>query len=428
MSATKNLDAYVTRRLRIAGGKFIAGRTFDEVMESLRQVYLKPIDALQAELLSSLGRFVSFANYDYVGLGTDPRVRKAAAEAAMEWGVGAEASRLVGGGRTIHDLLEREIAAFLGVEDAMTMVSGYMTNASLIGHILTKNDLILVDELSHNSIIVGTETSHARIVRFAHNDLDHLERLLIEHRHLSKRALIVVEGLYSMDGDIPDLRRLLEFRNVYDAWLMVDEAHSIGVLGSGGRGISEYFGTDASEIDLIIGTLSKTFAGSGGFIAGRKHVIEWLRFTLPAFVYSVGLSPVIVAGVREGLAILQSEAWRTERLRENSRFFLREAQARGLNTGAAIGAGVICIQFRSAEECLHAAELLLNAGYYAPPIAQIGVPKDRPRIRFFISASHEREDLVGALDCLEKLRAPRQRAESLLHLGQESAPGPAFPG
>jgi 8-amino-7-oxononanoate synthase len=402
MGRSRSLEEYAMRRLRIAGGALFSGRAYEASVAAIEGVYLQPLEGLKEQLLSRSGRFVSFANYDYLGLGGDARVRGAAARAALELGVGAEASRLVGGSRTIHEELESEIAAFLGVDAAMTLVSGYMTNASLVGYLLTKSDLIVVDDLSHNSIVVGASVSHAHVLRFEHGNLDHLDELLAQHRGRSKRALIVVEGLYSMDGDMPDLRRLLEIRDRHDAWLMVDEAHSIGVLGAGGRGIAEHFGVDPNEIDFIIGTLSKTFAGSGGFIAGRRRVIEWLRFTLPAFVFSVGLSPMIAAAVREGLAILQAEPWRVARVQENSRFFLDEARARDLNTGGAIGAGVVCVQFPSHDVCMLAAERLLEAGFYAPPIPQLAVPKNKPRIRFFISADHTEPDISAALDILAK--------------------------
>ena len=398
MSGTRSLDEYIWRRMRIAGGTLLTHGSIEENITALKQVYFQPLDALHAAVKARAGRFVSFANYDYLGLGEDVRVRRAAADAALSFGVGAEASRLVGGSRTVHDLLEREIAEFLGVEDAVTLVSGWMTNASLLGYLLTRSDLIVVDELAHNSIVVGADVSHAKVLSFRHSNLDDLEALLAEHRPRAKRALIVIEGLYSMDGDMPDLRRVVDLKHKYDAWLMVDEAHSIGVLGAGGRGISEHFGINPNEIDFIIGTLSKTFAASGGFIAGRKTVIEWLRFTLPASMFSVGLSPVIAAAVREGLSILRSEPWRTARVQDNSRFFVEEARARDLNVGPAIGAGVVSIQFPSYEVCMHAAERLLQAGYYAPPIPIMAVPKNKPRIRFFISARHTQGDIVGALD------------------------------
>jgi len=414
MDRTRSLDEYIWRRMRIAGGALLEHDSVEENAAALKEVYFQPLDSLQAAVKARAGRFVSFANYDYLGLGEDRRVRQAAADAALSLGVGAEASRLVGGNRTVHDLLEREIAAFLGVQDAVTLVSGWMTNASLLGYLLTRSDLIVVDDLAHNSIVVGADVSHAKVLCFDHGNLDDLDAVLTEHRSRAKRALIVVEGLYSMDGDMPDLRRVVELKHKHDAWLMVDEAHSIGVLGASGRGITEHFGIDPGEIDFIIGTLSKTFAASGGFIAGRKPVIEWLRFTLPACMFSVGLSPVIAAAVRKGLAILREEPWRTARVQENSRFFLDEARARDLNVGAAIGAGVVSIQFPSHEVCMEAAEKLLQAGYYAPPIPMMAVPKNKPRIRFFISATHAPGDITGALDVLaDAVQSSTRRSDGM---------------
>src|SRR5580693_9510593 len=172
MDHTRSLERYALRRMRIAGGPMINADSIEESLALLKTIYLRPLDKLQAEMMATVGRFVSFANYDYLGLGEDPRLRQAAANAALSFGVGAEASRLVGGSRTVHDLLEREIADFLGVEDAVTLVSGWMTNASLLGYLLTRSDLIVVDDLSHNSILVGADVSHASVLRFAHGNLD----------------------------------------------------------------------------------------------------------------------------------------------------------------------------------------------------------------------------------------------------------------
>jgi 8-amino-7-oxononanoate synthase len=426
MSRTRSLDDYVWRRMRITGGALVTHGSVEETAAALKSVYFQPLDALQAEVKARTGRFVSFANYDYLGLGEDLRVRQAAADAALTLGVGAEASRLVGGNRSVHDLLERDIANFLGAEDAVTLVSGWMTNASLLGYLLTRSDLIVVDDLAHNSIVVGADVSHAKVLSFEHGNLDDLDSLLAEHRPRAKRALIVVEGLYSMDGDMPDLRRVLELKYKHDAWLMVDEAHSIGVLGATGRGITEHFGIDPGEIDFIIGTLSKTFAASGGFIAGRKAVIEWLRFTLPACMFSVGLSPVIATAVREGLSIMRQETWRTARVQDNSRLFIEEARARDLNVGAAVGAGVVSIQFPSYDVCMLAAEKLLEAGYYAPPIPMMAVPKNKPRIRFFISALHTPADITGALDALAAAMPRNPHAAETTHAKAATESRPAI--
>ena len=397
----RSLENYVQRRLELAGGSLLTDDWLDQnPFDMLRALYLRPLDTLKADFERSGKDLISFANYDYAGIANDPRIKQAACDAIMAIGVGAGASRLVGGERAIHSELERDLAAFLGVDDTIALVSGYMTNVSLVGHMLTKNDMIVVDELSHNSIIIGTDVSRARVVRFAHNDLDHLESILKRLRNEANRVLIIVEGLYSMDGDVANLPRLLEIKDRYGAWLMVDEAHSLGVLGPTGRGLSEHFGIDPTQIDIIVGTMSKTLAACGGFIAGRKHVIEWLRFTLPAFVFSVGMSPALAAAVREAIAILRAEPWRITRLRDNSRQFLTEAKLRGLDAGPAIGAGVISILFSSRHECTLAAQSLLNEGYFAPPILQMAVPKDKPRIRFFISAMHTNAQISGVIEAL----------------------------
>jgi 7-keto-8-aminopelargonate synthetase-like enzyme len=394
----RSLDDYVTRRLRIAGGSLARPEAMQESIAAAKTVWLQPIDVIGPEYRTAVGGFVSFATYDYLGLGEVSRIRQAAARAALELGVGAGASRLVGGSRSVHDQLERDLADFLGVEDCISLVSGYLTNASLIGHLLTKSDLVFVDDLSHNSVVAGAEISRATIIRFAHNDLDHLEALLEARRGEGRRALIVVEGLYSMDGDIPDLPRLIALRDRYDGWLLVDEAHSIGVLGATGRGLCEHYGVDPGAIDFIVGTLSKTFCASGGFIASRTRVVDWLRFTLPGFVFSVGASPVIATAALEALSVLKEEPWRVRSVQDNAAFFLAAAQVRGLDVGTAIGAPVIAVQFSSYEVCMTVAKELLAAGYYAPPIPQIAVPRNRPRIRFFVSALHQRSDIEAALD------------------------------
>jgi 8-amino-7-oxononanoate synthase len=391
-----DFSEYARRRLRLAGYSILG---FDNP-------YFVPLDRLQSELAARGDSFTSFANYDYLGLAGDSRIKSAACAAVSQFGTGVGGSRLVGGERSIHRTLEYELSSFLGVEDVLTLVSGYGANVSLLGHILTRGDVILVDELSHNSILAGSKLSRATVLTFPHNDLDALAHLLERRRDQFRRALIVVEGLYSMDGDVPDLPRMLELKKKHNAWVMVDEAHSIGVLGRTGRGISEYFGVDSSEIDLIVGTMSKSFVNCGGFIGGRQSVIDWLRFTLPGFVYSVGLPPAIAAAVLQALKILDTEPDRLARLRDNSRYFLARAQAAGLDCGPAIGLGVVPVLFDTPERTLQIARTLMRAGYYVPPIVQVGVPKDKPRLRFFISAAHRREQIDGVVGALSEALRP----------------------
>ena len=318
------------------------------------------------------------------------------------FGVGALASRLVGGERSLHHLLEEAVARFIGADSVLTLVSGYLANVTTIAHLLGSRDALFIDELSHNSIVSGAKSAVAETIVFRHNDLDHLQFLLSERRDDYRNVLIVAEGLYSMDGDIADLPRLVDLKERHNAWLLIDEAHSLGVLGDDGRGLCEYCGVDPQRVDLMIGTLSKSLASCGGFIAGKAAVIEWLRYTLPGFVYSVGLSPVISAAAATALQLMQDEKWRLKKLRDNAELFVRLAREAGLDTGPAIGRGVVPILFADSLETLDASRQLMANGFYVPPIIQIGVPKDQPRLRFFISASHTDDDIRAVIDLLAR--------------------------
>jgi 8-amino-7-oxononanoate synthase len=385
-----SLAEYAAKRFRLAGRAYL----------DLGDPFFAPLDTLRQEAERSGQRFVSFANYDYLGLASHPAVKAAALAALQKLGIGALASRLVGGERSLHRNLELGLARFLGVESALALVSGYLTNVTTISHILGSRDALFIDELSHNSIVSGAKATVAETIVFRHNDLDHLEFLLCEKRADYRNALIVAEGLYSMDGDISDLVRLVELKERRKAWLLIDEAHSIGVLGTNGRGLWEHAGVDPQQVDLIIGTLSKTLGSCGGFVAGRAEVIRWLRYTLPGFVYSVGLSPVIAAAAETALQLMHKESWRIERLRQNAALFMNLAHEAGLDTGPAIGRGVVPILFSDAYETLAASSHLMDNGYYVPPIIQIGVPKDQPRLRFFISALHTEAEIRGVTQLL----------------------------
>jgi 8-amino-7-oxononanoate synthase len=387
-----SLSDYSLKRFRLAG---------KSVLDNHGNPFFVPTDRLRDEVATrGKGRFVSFANYDYLGLADHPQVRLAAHEAIDRFGVGALASRLVGGERSTHRELERSMAEFLGFDDTIALVSGYLTNLTVITHLMGGRDAIFLDELSHNSVASGGRGAAAETIVFRHNDLDHLDSLLAERRENYRNVLVVVESLYSMDGDTVDLARLVEIKERHQVWLLVDEAHSIGVMGESGRGLCEYSGVDPSRVDLVIGTLSKTFASCGGFVAGRKDVIDWMRYTLPGFVYSVGLSPVITAAASAALELLKTEPWRIAKLSENAEYFRDTARASGLDTGPAIGRAVVPILFTSDRETMAASQHLIANGVYVPPVVRIGVPKDQPRLRFFISAAHSHEDIRLVCDLL----------------------------
>ena len=256
---------------------------------------------------------VNYTSYDYLGLCNEPTVIKAAEDAVRKYGSSVSASRLAGGQISLHSKLEQAIADFLGVEACIAMLGGHTCNVNTIKCLMNRRDLILHDELAHNSIIEGAVYSGASRLAFKHNDYNDLERILREHRGDYEKVLVCIEGVYSMDGDIPDLPQFIRIKQRYNCILYVDEAHSIGVLGETGRGIGEYFGIDMTLVDLWMGSLGKAFASAGGYIAGSAVVIEILRYRAPGFVYSIGMPPANAA------AALAAEWQNSERRRICSR-------------------------------------------------------------------------------------------------------------
>jgi 8-amino-7-oxononanoate synthase len=384
------LAEYVERRLRLAGANLIEKAN--------------PYNITWDELVASRGNspdsVLSFAHYDYLGLANDQRVMDASAKALADFGPGVGASRLVGGDRSLHRGFEADLAAFVGHEDALSTVSGYGLNVSLIGHLMGSTDLVIYDDHSHNSVMTGVELTRATTIAFRHNDLDHLEYLLGRYRDNHKRVLIACEGLYSMDGDLPDLPRLIDIKERHGAWLMLDEAHSIGVLGKNGRGVTEHFGIDPRDVEFIVGTLSKAFVSCGGFLCASKAAIFWLRHTLPGYVYSVGAPPAVVAASNAALAALRVEPSRIGRLHENSRRALTGAAARGLSTGRAAGYGIVPILFSSKENAMKAFFALLEQNIFIPPIVQRAVSNDSARLRMFMSSKMHNVDIDRALDAI----------------------------
>lgn len=335
----------------------------------------------------------NFVSYNYLGLNGDPRVNAAAKEAIDHYGTSVSASRIVSGERPVHRELEQALAAIYETEAALTLVSGHATNVTVIGHLVERGDLILHDALSHNSIVQGALMSDAQRIAFPHNDMDELDRLLGQARGGVDRALIVVEGHYSMDGDVPDLARLVEIARRHRAHLMVDEAHSLGVLGPRGHGIFEQAGVDPGEIDVWMGTLSKTLSGCGGYIAGSAALIDYLRHSAPGFVYSVGLPPPVAAAAVKSLALMREEGWRVTRLQANAACFLAAARRHGLNTGPSIGAAIVPIITGSSILAARAADALFKAGINVQPIIYPAVPERGARLRFFLSELHSTEQL-----------------------------------
>ena len=348
---------------------------------------------------------VSFTSFDYLGLAGHPDVVRAAKEAIDRFGCSASASRMVGGNNAVLDALDTELADFIGTERAVVFPCGYGTNASVLAHLCGAGDLILYDELSHNSIMQGASASKAGKRSFRHNDADQLDGLLRDLRGQYRRVVVALEGVYSMDGDYPDLPRFIDVKRRHDALLYVDEAHSIGTLGPGGRGICDHFGVDPREGDIWMGTISKALGSGGGYLAGPERLIRYLGFTTPAFVFSTACSPPNAAAALEAVRVIGREPWRVTRLRERSELFLKLAIDAGLDTGTSGDTPVIPVILGSSARAMLVSQRLLERGINARPILYPAVRESAARVRFFITSEHSEDQIVEALEILSEIVA-----------------------
>jgi 8-amino-7-oxononanoate synthase len=346
--------------------------------------------------------YINYASYNYLGLSGHPEITAAAKNAIDLYGTSVSASRLVSGERPIHRQLEQAIANVYGVDDAIIFVSGHATNVTSIGYLFGPRDLILHDELIHNSILQGITLSGAKRLSFAHNDWAALDITLQNQRHNFERVLVVLEGIYSMDGDYPDLPRFVEIKHKHKLFLMIDDAHSLGVMGKTGLGIREHFGLLGEEVDIWMGTLSKTLAGCGGYIAGAKALVEHLKFLAPGFLYSVGMPPPVAAASLAALQVLQREPERVTKLQERGRLFLELAKAAGIDTGTSTGLAVIPAIAGSSIKAARLSAALFKRGINVQPILYPAVPEKSARLRFFISCQHTEEQIIETVKAVEE--------------------------
>ncbi|MEZ4708772.1 MAG: aminotransferase class I/II-fold pyridoxal phosphate-dependent enzyme [Caldilineaceae bacterium] len=355
----------------------------------------------------------NFASYNYLGMSGDPVVSDATKAAIDRYGTSVSASRLISGEIPLHQALEQALADLLGVEASLVYLGGHATNVTTIGHLMGPKDLILYDEWSHNSILQGNAMSGATARAFPHNDWQALDVILHAERTNYRRVLVVIEGVYSMDGDVPDLPQFIAVKQRHKALLMIDEAHSIGTIGATGRGIGEHFGVNPADVDIWMGTLSKSFASCGGYIAGSKALVDYLKYTAPGFVYSVGISPPNTASALSAVRLLRAEPERVAQLRERAALFLELARARGLNTGTSQDTPVIPVIVGDSQKCLALSQRLFARGISVMPIIFPAVAEDAARLRFFLSCTHTEAQIRMTVDAV---------AEELAALDQESNP------
>ena len=369
--------------------------------------------------------FINFASYNYIGLNGHPDIVSATRAAIDRYGTSVSASRPVSGERPVHRDLERALARVHGTEDCVVLVGGHSTNVTVIGHLLGRDDVIVHDALIHNSIVQGAMLSGARRVPFPHLDHEAADRLLRQTRPPGGHALLVIEGHYSMDGDVPDLPAFVAVARRNRAWLMVDEAHALGVLGPRGFGTADRFGVDPGEVDIWMGTLSKSLVSCGGYIAGSKDLVDFLKVAAPGFVFSVGMTPPAAAAALAALELLEREPERVRRLNDRAALFLKLAREGGLDVGGSIGASIVPIVTGSSIRAGRLAQALFDRGVNVQPILYPAVPERAARLRFFLTASHTEEQIRNAIAILleENRRVasePSDLAAVARHLGKRS--------
>ena len=341
-------------------------------------------------------RVLNFCSNNYLGLANHPRLVEAARKAVDAYGVGPAAVRSIAGTMDLHVQLDQRLAAFKGVEAAITFQSGFNANLGCIPALVGKGDAIFSDELNHASIIDGSRLSGAQIVRYAHCDPADLERSLGENRGNFNRVIVITDGVFSMDGDVAPLDKIYEVANRYDALLMVDDAHGEGVLGHGGRGIVDHYGLHG-KVDVEVGTLSKAFGVVGGVVAGNPLVVEWLRQRGRPFLFSSAMTVPDVAACLEAVDILEESTELVDRLWENARYFKEEMKNLGFDTGKST-TPITPVMLGEAPLAQQFSRELFEDGVFAMAIGFPTVPRGKARIRVMISAAHQREDLDRGLE------------------------------
>jgi len=381
----------------------VFSKELKELEENGLLVKIKTLESPQGSWLTINGKKVlNMCSNNYLGFAYRNELRKAAIEAIERWGVGPGAVRTIAGTLSIHDDLERELAQFKKVEATLVLQSGFNANQAVIPAITTAEDAILSDELNHASIIDGVRLSKAKRYVWKHRDAGDLEEKLKEAKaDGAKKLLVITDGVFSMDGDLAPLPEIVEKCEKYDALLMVDDAHGEGVLGSHGRGIVDHFDLHG-RVDIEVGTLSKAFGVVGGFVAGKKELIDYLKQKARPFLFSSSLSPAETGAALAAVRILQNDGSPVEKLWENARYFKEKMQSMGFDTGHS-ETPITPVMLYDAKLSSTFSTRLFEEGVFAQSIGYPTVPKGKARIRVMISAAHTTEDLEYALEKFEKV-------------------------
>jgi len=366
--------------------------------------YMLPIQGSAShKVMVDNQELLMLGSYSYLGLITHPEIIAAAHEAIDKYGSGAGGVRLLTGTADIHEDLENRIAEFKNTEGAVVYSSGYVTNMTLISSLFGKEDLILIDKYDHQSIYDGCILSKAEWKRFNHNDMNDLERLLKEHRPNYKRVLVIVDGVYSMDGDIASMPEIIETAKKYDSFTMVDEAHALGTIGPNGRGVDDYFNLAPGSVDIFMGTLSKAIPSIGGYIAARKEVISYLKFTSNAFVFSAALPPVCAAVALKAFDIIEKDKDLIRKLQKNYTHFITGVQELGFDTLRSKDTPIVPVIIGDDIKTFRFAKKMKKEGIFVPPIVFPAVPKEAGRLRCCVMATHTEEEVDFILETMGKI-------------------------
>lgn len=371
-----------------------------EIKEADLYFYNMPISELRggARVLVDGREMGMYASYSYLGLVGHPRINAAAKEAVDRYGSGTHGVRSLAGSLTVHKDLEETIAEFKRAEAAITYSSGYVTNLTVISTLVGRNDYVISDKLNHASIVDGCLMSGAKFLRFLHNDMEALEDRL-KQVPSDAAKLVVADAVFSMDGDIIDFPRMVELCRKYGAWLMIDEAHSVGVIGETGRGIEEHFGMEGS-VDIKMGTLSKTIPSIGGYVAGKKDLIEFLRHASRAYIFSAALPPAQAAAANEAFKVILDEPWRIDKLKANTDQFINGLKERGFDTMSTETA-IVPVLCGSDEQAFAMTAAAQRENVFVLPVVSPAVPPGLARLRATVTAAHEYDEIDYAMSVIE---------------------------
>lgn len=370
--------------------------------------YLEPGN--RVEVSAGNAPLIDFCGNDYLGLAHHPQIVAALSEATARYGVGSGAAHLVTGHGIEHSKLEETIAEYTGRERALLFSTGYMANLAVITTLAESGDAVLLDRLNHASIIDGARLSGARFKRYAHNDATAAETALREYANDPDRAtLVATDGLFSMDGDLAPLPNLAAACARHRAWLVVDDAHGLGILGPRGRGTLEHFKLTADDVPVLVGTFGKAFGTFGAFVAGDANLIEYLMQKARSYIYTTALPQVLAAATRRAMELSDEESWRRERVLALAQRFRKGAEQLGLPL-AVSGTPIQPVIIGRSENALKAQEKLLEKGFWVAAIRPPTVPADTARLRVTLSAAHSEAQVDRLLDALDQVCAPLLRA------------------